>query len=134
MDLSHIILRGSYSNTITRGIKRLLENSQAASLQVGSPSRLRQSTSERGEHGERLKCNIPTDCKMEEHTALSKVKPANCTSQTELPVGLTFVTPQKKKLPEIIDTEDSAELLNTGIKASKKRENLGCLWQYPFKL
>ncbi|KAF8730432.1 hypothetical protein HU200_017010 [Digitaria exilis] len=157
----HRILTG---NTRTRGTKKLLEHSQAASLQVDSPSRWRQSTSERGEHGERLKCNILMNCKMEEHAALSTVKPghliastseqditrvteiindeqmhetepisrekvniyeAHCTSQTELPVGLTFVTPQKKKLLESTDTKDSAELLKTESKASKQRENPG---------
>ncbi|KAF8722785.1 hypothetical protein HU200_021910 [Digitaria exilis] len=118
MDLSHIILRGSYSNTRTRGMKRLLENSQAASLQVGSPSRLRQSTSEREDITQVTKNT--NDERMHETEPISRemvnIYEANCTSQTELPVGLTFVTPQKKKLPDITDTEDFAELLKTGIK------------------
>ncbi|RLN24765.1 uncharacterized protein C2845_PM07G10540 [Panicum miliaceum] len=66
MDSSCRILRGNSSNTRTRDMKKVLEHSQAASLQVDLPSELRQSTSERGEHGERLKCNLPLiDSKME---------------------------------------------------------------------
>ncbi|CAL4956335.1 unnamed protein product [Urochloa decumbens] len=157
---SHRILRGNNSSTRTRDIKKVLEHSQAASLQADSPSGLRQSASGRGEHGERLKCNLPTDCKMEEWAVMSAVNPshlvastseedstrvienrmhetepiscekvkiceANATLQAELPVGLTFVTPQKKKLIEATDTKDLSELFRTESKGSKKGENPG---------
>ncbi|CAO2203659.1 unnamed protein product [Urochloa humidicola] len=157
---SYRILRGNNSSTRTQDIQKVLEHFQAASLQADLPSRLRQSTSERAEHGERLKSNLPIDCKMEEGTVMSAVNPghlvastseedstrvienrmheaepifcekvniceANATSQAELPVGLTFVTPQKKKLTEATDTKDLSELLRTGSKATKKGENPG---------
>ncbi|PUZ56363.1 hypothetical protein GQ55_5G290300 [Panicum hallii var. hallii] len=164
MDSSRGIWRGNSSNTRTRDMKTVLEHSQAASLQVDSPSELRQSTSERGEHGERLKCNLPLiDSKMEGvvvptaksgHLAAStpeegsiqvientndehmhetepiscenvKICEANATSQAELPVAATFVTPQKKKLTEVTGTKHSAELLKAGSKTGKKGENPG---------
>ena len=165
MDSSRRILRGNSSNTRTRGMKKVLEHSQAASLQVDPPSELRQSTSERGEHGERLKCNLSLICSKMEGVVLSTVKSghlaastseegsiqvientndeqmhenepiswenvkiceANATSQAELPVASTFVTPQKKKLAEVTDTKHSAEPLNsTGSKTGKKGENPG---------
>jgi len=146
-------------------MKKVLEHSQAASLQVDPPSELRQSTSERGEHGERLKCNLSLICSKMEGVVLSTVKSghlaastseegsiqvientndeqmhenepiswenvkiceANATSQAELPVASTFVTPQKKKLAEVTDTKHSAEPLNsTGSKTGKKGENPG---------
>ncbi|RCV25723.1 hypothetical protein SEVIR_5G190500v4 [Setaria viridis] len=162
MALTGRILKGNNSNTRIRDRKNVLEHSQAATLQVDSPSGLRQSTSERGEHGERLKCNLSIDCKMEEGAILSMVKPghlaastseevsiqvveitndeqiretepiscekvkiceANATSEAEVPVGLPFVTPQKKKLTEV----NSAEPFKTGSKASEKGENSGSI-------
>jgi len=162
MDSSRRILRGNSSNTRTRGMKKVLEHSQAASLQVDPPSELRQSTSERGEHGERLKCNLSligskmegvvlstvksghlaastseegsiqvientNDEQMHENEPISwenvKICEANATSQAELPVASTFVTPQKKKLAEATDTKDSAESFKTGSKTGKKGEN-----------
>ncbi|CAL4975996.1 unnamed protein product [Urochloa decumbens] len=133
MESSHRILRGNNSSTRTRDIKMVLEHSQAASLQADSPSGLRQSTSGRGEHGERLKCNLPIDCKMEEWAVMSAVNPSHLVASTseedstraELPVGLTFVTPQKKKLTEATDTKDLSELFRTESKGSKKGENPG---------
>ena len=164
-DSSRRILRGNSSNTRTRGMKKVLEHSQAASLQVDPPSELRQSTSERGEHGERLKCNLSligskmegvvlstvksghlaastseegsiqvientNDEQMHENEPIScenvKICEANATSQVELPVASTFVTPQKKKLAEVTDTKHSAEpLKSTGSKTGKKGENPG---------
>ncbi|CAN6355823.1 unnamed protein product [Urochloa humidicola] len=54
-----------------------------------------------------------------------KICEANATSKAELSVGLTFVTPQKKKLVEVTHTKDLSELFKTGSKASKKGENPG---------
>jgi len=163
MDSSRRILKGNSSNTRAQDMKKVFEHSQAASLQVDSPSELRQSTSERGGHGERLKCNLPLiDSKMEGvvlstaksgHLAAStsedsiqvientndeqmhetkpiscedvKICEANATSQAELPVASTFVTPQKKKLAEVTDTKHSAEPFKTGSKTGKKGENPG---------
>ena len=174
MDSSPRILRGNSSNTRTRGMKKVLEHSQAASLQVDPPSELRQSTSERGEHGERLKCNLSligskmegvvlstvksghlaastseegsiqvientNDEQMHENEPISwenvKICQANATSQVELPVASTFVTPQKNKLAEVTDTKHSVEPLNsTGSKTGKKGENPGSVTGNPFKL
>jgi hypothetical protein len=155
MYISSKSLKGNNSNTRIQDRKKVLEHSQAASLHVDS---------ERGEHGERLKCNLPVDCKMEEGTVLSTAKhghlaastseevstqvteitndkqmhetepishekvktcESNATWQAELPVGLTYVTPQKKKLMEVTDSTDSAEPFKTGSNASKKGENPG---------
>ncbi|CAO2179661.1 unnamed protein product [Urochloa humidicola] len=162
MDSSHRILRGNNSSTKTQDIKKVSEHSQAASLQADLPSGLKQSTAERGEHGERLQCNLRIDCKMEGGVVMSAVKPghlvastseedstrvienrmhetepiscekvkiceANPALQPELPVELTFVTPQKKKLTEETDTKDLSELFRTGSKTSKKGENPGSI-------
>jgi hypothetical protein len=160
MYVSSRILKGNNGNTRIQDRKKVLEHSHAASLHVDSPSRLRQSTSERGEHGERLKCNSPIDCNMEEGAVLSKAEPGNlaastseevstqvteitndeqvhetepisrekvkiweatATSQAELPVGLTYVTPQKQKLMEVNDSKDSAGQLQEVRQARKKR-------------
>lgn len=80
MDSSHGILRGNNSNT-TRDTDEILEHYQAAIWQGNPPFGLRQSTSERGEHGERLNCNIPIDSKMEEGVVLS-MKPGNLVGST----------------------------------------------------
>ncbi|CAO2165120.1 unnamed protein product [Urochloa humidicola] len=159
-DSSHRILRGNNSSTRTQDIKKVSEHSQAASLQADSPSGLKQSTAEKGEHGERLQCNLPIDCRMEEGPVMSAANPghlvastseedstrvienkmhetepiscgkvkiceANAALQQQLPVGLTFVTPQKKKLTEVTDTKDLSELFRTGSKTGKKGENPG---------
>nr|CAB3473228.1 unnamed protein product [Digitaria exilis] len=57
---------------------------------------------------------------MEEHAALPTVKPGHLIASTS-EEGIT----RKKKLLESTDTKDSAELLKTESKASKKRENPG---------
>jgi hypothetical protein len=113
MNLSHRIMRGNNSNTRTHDKKEVLELSQAAILQVELSSLLRQSTSESDEHGERLKCNL--DEQMHETDPISsEVKICEATSQAELPVGSSFVTPQKKKPLVATVPKDSAGLLKTG--------------------
>ncbi|WVZ98555.1 hypothetical protein U9M48_043984 [Paspalum notatum var. saurae] len=88
MDSSHKILRGKTSNTRTQDMKEVLVHSQAAIRQVDSPTGLRQSTSERGEHGKVLKCNLPIDCK--EGVALSTVEPDHVAGFTSEEDGLVL--------------------------------------------
>jgi len=82
MDSSRRILKGNSNNTRAQDMKKVFEHSQAASLQVDSPSELRQSTSERGGHRERLKCNLPLiDSKME-GVVLSTAKSGHLAAST----------------------------------------------------
>ena len=114
MNSSHRIMRGNNNNTRTHDKKEVLELSQAAILQVELSSLLRQSTSESDEHGERLKCNLDEQMYEIDPISSEKVKICEATSQAELPVGSSFVTPQKKKPLVATVPKDSAGLLKTG--------------------
>jgi len=82
MHSSRRILKGNSSNTRAQDMKKLLEHSQAASLQVDSPSELRRSTSERGGHGERLKYNLPLIDSKIEGVVLSTAKSGHLGAST----------------------------------------------------
>jgi hypothetical protein len=107
-------MRGNNNNRRTHDKKEVLELSQAAILQVELSSLLRQSTSESDEHGERLKCNLDEQMHETDPIASEKVKICEATSQAELPVGSSFVTPQKKKPLVVTVPKDSAGILKTG--------------------
>ncbi|XP_062231680.1 uncharacterized protein LOC133929095 [Phragmites australis] len=82
MDSARRISGGNNSKTRTQDMKEVLEHSQAAILQIDSSSRSRQSISESDEQGERLKRNIPRDCKTEEGVTLSAVRSGHLAAST----------------------------------------------------
>lgn len=136
MDSSHRIMRRNNSTTRIHDMKEVLEHSLAAILQVESPSLLRQSTSKSDEHGKRLKCNLPIEGGVLENTiddqthetdpiSSEKVKILEATSQAELTVESTFVTPLKKKPMLVTVPKDSAGPFKTGSSMSKKGNNSG---------
>ncbi|KAL6607974.1 hypothetical protein ACP70R_041037 [Stipagrostis hirtigluma subsp. patula] len=63
---AHKVPRGDNKNTRTQDMKRVLEHSQTAILQAAASSLLIQSASERAERGEKLKPDLPKDCRIEE--------------------------------------------------------------------
>ncbi|KAL5228758.1 hypothetical protein ABZP36_017023 [Zizania latifolia] len=66
---------------------------------------------------------------IQETESVSAVKIKVCESdvllKAEFPVGSTFVTPQKRKLMDVMDPKDSAELLETRSIQNKKGERSG---------
>jgi hypothetical protein len=66
--------RGHKRNTRTKDMKQVCEHSQAATLLVDPSSRLTQSASARVEQDERLKSNLPTNCKMDEEATVSSME------------------------------------------------------------
>ncbi|KAG8051741.1 hypothetical protein GUJ93_ZPchr0001g31249 [Zizania palustris] len=66
---------------------------------------------------------------IKETESITAVKIKVCESdvllKAEFPVGSTFVTPQKRKLMDVMDPKDSAELLETRSMQTKKGERSG---------
>jgi hypothetical protein len=69
-------------NTRTKDMKEVCEHSQAATLLVDPSSRLTLSTSARVEQDERLKSNLPTNCKMDEEATVPSMEPDHLTVST----------------------------------------------------